>query len=141
VLIALMVLGALVRHFYNRRHAGRNLWWIPAFVALALVGLAVALRPEHTSGRPGTGTVSFARVRQIVDERCLPCHSERPTTPGIVVAPMGVRFDTPQQIVAQAQLIKTQAVTTHEMPIGNLTHMTEAERATVGAWVDQGAKR
>jgi uncharacterized membrane protein len=142
VLVGLMVLGALVRHFYNLRHAGRNLWWIPAVVALALVGMAVAMRPEHTSGKPGTGRVAFARVQQIVDERCLPCHADKPKNDaGISVAPMGVRFDTPEQIVAQAQLIKTQAVTTHEMPIGNLTHMTDDERATVGAWVDQGAKR
>ena len=142
VLVALMVLGALVRHFYNRRHAGTNLWWIPAVVALALVGLAFALRPAHATGVAGGGAVAFARVQSIVDERCLPCHSQTPKNDaGISVAPMGVEFDTPEQIVAQAQLIKTQAVTTHEMPIGNLTHMTDAERAAVGAWVDQGAKR
>jgi uncharacterized membrane protein len=142
VLVALMVLGALVRHFFNRRHAGQNLWWIPAVVALALVGMAIAMRPAHASGTAGTGEVAFSRVRQILDARCLPCHSEHPRNDaGIGVAPMAVEFDTPEQIVAQAQLIKTQAVTTHEMPIGNLTHMTDAERTTVGAWVDQGAKR
>jgi uncharacterized membrane protein len=142
VLVGLMVLGALVRHFYNRRHAGRNLWWIPAVVTVALVAMAVAMRPEHTSGKPGTGNVAFAPVRRIIDARCLPCHSQTPRNDaGISVAPMGVKFDTPEQIVAQAQLIKTQSVTTHEMPIGNLTHMTDDERATVGAWVDQGAKR
>jgi uncharacterized membrane protein len=43
--------------------------------------------------------------------------------------------------VALAQAIKTQAVDSHEMPIGNLKHMTEAERATLGAWIDQGANR
>jgi uncharacterized membrane protein len=27
------------------------------------------------------------------------------------------------------------------MPLGNLTHMTDAERALLGTWIDQGAKR
>jgi uncharacterized membrane protein len=141
VLVVLMVLGALVRHFYNRRHAGQNLWWIPAVTALALVGLAILLRPERSSGTPTGGTVAFARVQRIVDARCVPCHQEKPHQFGITSAPNGVRLDSPDAIVALAQAIRTQAVDTHEMPIGNLTHMTDAERAVVGAWIDQGAKR
>ena len=135
VLIVLMVLGALVRHFYNRRHAGTNLWWIPAVVAGAIVVLAILLRPA------GAEQVSCARVQQIVTARCVPCHQERPDYHGITAPPMGVRLDSPDAIVALAGAIKTQAVDTREMPIGNLTQMTDAERAAIGAWVDQGAKR
>src|SRR5262249_49793051 len=29
VLVCLMVIGAWVRHYFNKRHAGRTLWWIP----------------------------------------------------------------------------------------------------------------
>jgi uncharacterized membrane protein len=141
LLVVLMLLGALVRHFYNRRHAGRNLWWIPAFVTLALVGIAIGLRPEHRSSSPGAANVAFSRVEQIVDQRCVPCHSERPTFRNIDSAPMGVRLDRPEAIVALAQAIKTQAVDTKEMPIGNLTHMAQDERDTIGAWVDAGANR
>jgi uncharacterized membrane protein len=140
VLIVLMVLGALVRHFYNRRHAGQNLWWIPAVVTAAIVVLAILLRPAHSSSA-GAEPVSFNRVQQIVTARCVPCHQERPDFHGITSAPMGVRLDSPEAIVALAGAIKTQAVDTREMPIGNLTGMTDAERAAVGAWVEQGAKR
>jgi uncharacterized membrane protein len=140
VLIVLMVLGALVRHFYNRRHAGTNLWWIPAVVTAAIVVLAILLRPVHSASAGGE-TVSFARVQQIVTARCVPCHQERPSFHGITSPPQGVRLDSPDAIVALAGAIKTQAVDTREMPIGNLTQMTDAERAAVGAWVDQGAKR
>jgi uncharacterized membrane protein len=140
VLVALMVLGALVRHFYNRRHAGKNLWWIPAVVTAGIVLLAILLRPAHSSSA-GAEPVSFARVQQIVTARCVPCHQERPDFHGITSPPMGVRLDSPGAIVALAGAIETQAVDTREMPIGNLTQMTDAERAAVGAWVDQGAKR
>ena len=33
-----------------------------------------------------------------------------------------------------------QAVVQQTMPLGNLTHMTPAERATLGTWIRQGAK-
>jgi uncharacterized membrane protein len=35
--------------------------------------------------------------------------------------------------------VYVQAVASHAMPLGNLTHMTDAERATLGAWIDAGA--
>ena len=40
---------------------------------------------------------------------------------------------------ANAQRIYAQAVATHAMPLGNLTHMTDAERAQLGAWIRAGA--
>jgi uncharacterized membrane protein len=141
VLVGLMAIGALIRHFFNRRHAGQNLWWIPAVAALGLVGMAVAMRPASTSGSAGAGKVAFAQVQQIVTQRCVPCHTESPNFHGITSAPLGIKLDRPESIVALAQAIKTQAVDTKAMPIGNLTEMTDAERATLGAWVDQGAKR
>jgi len=54
--------------------------------------------------------------------------------------PKGIAFDTPQEIQAQAQLILQQAVVQQTMPLGNLTHMTPAERASLGAWIRAGAK-
>ena len=136
-----MAIGALVRHFFNRRHGGKSLWWIPAVAALGVAGIAIAIRPDDSTGGAGAGRVSFASVQSIVEQRCVPCHQEKPHQFGISTAPMGVKLDDPEAIVALAQAIKTQAVDTKEMPIGNLTGMTDAERATIGAWVDQGAKR
>src|ERR1700730_6020107 len=49
VLVALMALGAWVRHFFNLRHQGRVVWAIPATAALAVVVLAVAIAPRSVS--------------------------------------------------------------------------------------------
>jgi uncharacterized membrane protein len=49
ILVCLMVIGAWVRHYFNLRHRGRTLWWIPVTAALALAGIAVWLRPASTS--------------------------------------------------------------------------------------------
>src|SRR5204862_7584304 len=41
ILVCLMAIGAWVRHYFNLRHRGRTLWWIPVTAALALAGIAV----------------------------------------------------------------------------------------------------
>jgi uncharacterized membrane protein len=80
------------------------------------------------------------RIAAIVKERCTGCHSAKPTQPGFVVAPKGVVFDTPEQIAQQSARILEQT-STRAMPIGNLTHMTDEERALVADWVRSGAAR
>ena len=139
VLLALMAIGAWVRHFFNLRHRGRNVWAIPATAALAVAALALALRPgEEGTGSVAHGRVAFARVERIMSERCAACHSATPTRSD--TAPKGIMFDTPEQIASQVAAIRRQAVESRAMPPGNATGMTEEERALLAAWIRQGAK-
>jgi len=135
ILVCLLVIGAWVRHFFNVRHTGRTAWWVPVTAAAGIAAVAVAIRPGGSTG--GTA-VPFTRAQAIVQERCVPCHSAHPTK--VNSAPMGLVFDTPKQIAAQARLIEQVAVNTKVMPLGNQTGMTQAERDTLGAWIRQGAK-
>ncbi len=137
VLVCLMVIGAAIRHFFNLRHQGRNVWAIPVAAAIALAGIAVWLRPPETSS--AGPQVPFTQVRGIIDQRCAVCHSMHPTQPGFSAPPKGIAFDTPEQIAAQASAIEQQAVVLKAMPLGNVTHMTQAERDALGAWIGQGA--
>jgi uncharacterized membrane protein len=141
VLVALMTIGAWIRHYFNLRHAGRTVWWIPVTAALGIAVVAVAIRPAGgSSGRVSTsgGTVSFSRAAAIVTARCVPCHSSHPTK--VAAAPLGIMFDTPAEIHAQASAIERVAVASAVMPLGNATGMTRDERALLGAWIRQGAK-
>jgi uncharacterized membrane protein len=140
VLVALMTFGAWIRHFFNLRHAGRTVWWIPVTAALGIAVVAVAIRPDDGSGSAPAGAtaVPFAQAQAIVQARCVPCHSAQPTK--VDAAPLGIVFDNPQQIEAQASLIERVAVSSKTMPLGNATGMTQAERAELGAWIRQGAK-
>jgi uncharacterized membrane protein len=135
VLVALVLIGAWVRHFFNLRHAGRTAWWIPATALVAAIALAIAMRPDDGGGAPARA-VSAGEAVAIVQQRCVPCHSESPTQEGYETAPAGVVLDTREQIVAQADAIREQAVRTQAMPLGNVTEMTDEERETLGAWLD-----
>jgi uncharacterized membrane protein len=127
VFVAIAVLTALIRVFFNRWHAGKREWWIPALAAAAVVGLALWLQPEETAPASGQ-TATFAQIQPIVQQRCAPCHSG-------ASAPLGIRFETQAQIEAHAADIERQAVQTKAMPPGNATGITDAERALLGAWI------
>ena len=137
ILVVLLVVGAWIRHFFNLRHAGRNVWAIPVTAALAIATLAIVIRPQ-TESATGTPAVPFSQVARVVDQRCTACHSQNPTK--VEQAPKGIVFDTPAQIHAQADAIDAQAVQTHTMPLGNVTGMTQAERDLLGRWIAQGAR-
>jgi uncharacterized membrane protein len=136
VLVAILLLAAFVRHFFNLRHKGRTVWAIPAAAAAATLALAVAISPRPPDA---ARDYAFAEVEAIVAARCATCHAERPTQAGFAVAPKGFLLDSPTRIAAGAARINEQAVLTRTMPIGNLTGMTDAERGTLAAWIRAGA--
>jgi uncharacterized membrane protein len=137
ILVAILLLAAYVRHFFNLRHRGRTVWAIPITAGLGALVLAIAIAPA----KPSTPreAPNFAQVQAIVAQRCVSCHAEKPSQPGFAVAPKNVMLDTPERIGANVQKIYEQAVTTRAMPIGNLTGMTDAERSTLAAWIAAGA--
>jgi uncharacterized membrane protein len=137
VLLVIMFLGVLSRLFFNLRHQGRTMWWIPAVGAVVLLLLAVAIRPDD-EGTADAAPVGFTAVASVVAQRCAPCHSQSPTEPGFSSPPAGVILETPEQIAARANDIES-VVSAKTMPLGNLTGMTSDERALVVAWVTQGA--
>nr|WP_218918819.1 hypothetical protein [Lacunisphaera limnophila] len=84
--------------------------------------------------------MTFNRVRAIVGQHCVACHSPSPTFPGITVPQAGVLLHTPADLVQNAPRVYQQVVVTRLMPLGNTTHMTDEERAVIAAWVKAGAK-
>jgi len=136
VLVALVLIGAWVRHFFNLRHAGRTVWWIPVTAAVAVAALAVAIRPDDGDGGGGPArAVSAEEAQAIVQQRCVPCHSQTPTQEGFESPPGGVELDTLEQIESQADAIKAQSVDSKAMPLGNVTGMTNEERQALGSWI------
>lgn len=140
VLAAVFIAGFLVRHWFNVGHSGRTpdwrLWPAAAVPMLAAAALTIAGQPATEAA---AGTVSFAEVQRIVGQRCIACHAARPTFGGLTEAPKGVRLDSPAGIAAHGAQIYQQAVVTRIMPLGNITHITEAERGQIARWFETGA--
>jgi uncharacterized membrane protein len=139
VLMLMAAAGVSIRHFFNRRHKGVLAWQYPAIAAVLLGIVAWWTAPRIPALPPVEGAVTFERVRAVVGERCIGCHSPVPTFPGLAQPPAGVVFNTPEAIVRNAQRAYQQVVVTRMMPLGNVTHMTDQERAVFAAWVAGGA--
>jgi uncharacterized membrane protein len=148
ILACIFAASFLVRHWSNTLHAAEHtgtkpdwrLWPAAAVPVLCAIGLGILGQPSASIADAGAAPVTFADVKQIVDQRCHVCHSAKPRFPGFAEAPKGVMFDTPAQIKRLAPQIMAQAVKTHTMPLGNVTEITEAERSTLGSWIEAGSK-
>jgi uncharacterized membrane protein len=139
ILVLMMAAGVSIRHFFNRRHKGVLAWQYPALGAVLLGAVAWWTAPRPIALPPVEGPVNFARVRGILGERCLNCHAPTPTFPGLAQPPAGVLLHTPEQILKNVQRIHQQTVATRTMPLGNITQMTDQERAVIAAWIAAGA--
>jgi uncharacterized membrane protein len=138
ILIGISLAGALIRIYFVNRHKGRASLLPIGLAALILVAIAVAIAPRpQESSQAG---VSLVEVREIIDARCTSCHSSTPTHPAFPVAPLGITFDSDEQIVNDADRIHQQTVLTRVMPIGNLTAMTDEERRLIDAWYQEMKK-
>ena len=143
VLAAISAAGVLVRRFFVLSHKHRYVVGLPVAAAIVLAAVAIALRPNAPAPAPrgdAGAAIRFAQVQPIVARRCAVCHAAKPTQPGFSTAPAGVFLDTPEHVRSNAGRIAAQAVSTHAMPPGNVTHITDAERATLGAWISSGAR-
>lgn len=140
ILILISAAGVLIRHFFNRKHKGVYAWQYPAAGAVLLGVVAWMTAPRVLPLPPVQGEVTFNRVRAIVGARCVQCHAPQPTYPGITAPQAGVLLHTSVDIVQNAPRIYQQAVASRMMPLGNVTQITDEERAVLSAWVKAGAK-
>ncbi|NNG04735.1 MAG: urate hydroxylase PuuD [Inquilinus sp.] len=151
ILALILVIGAVIRHFFNVRHRGEpSPWWTwgVAAAGFALVVWLSSVPPAAGSAAgpvddeaavPAAPPATFAAVEEVVLYRCSMCHAAEPLWTGMPVAPKGVILETPEQIRLHASAIYVQVVRSHAMPPGNITEIEPAERALLAAWIADGA--
>ena len=60
--------------------------------------------------------------------------------PGMKAPPLGIAYDTPEQIKALSEKIAKVSVYSKTIPLANATQMTDEEREILGRWIAQGAE-
>jgi uncharacterized membrane protein len=147
VLIAISFAGACIRAWFVARHRAAERGYVPLLPALlggaALAAVVVALAPAAGRGssapQPTAASGEVAQVQQIVQVRCVPCHAARPTQAGFSAAPNGLVLQTLDQLLAHLPEVQQQ-LAARTMPLGNLTGMTDQERAAMLMWIGHGAR-
>ncbi len=147
VLTGLILAGAGVRHFMNVKNKFSGI--VLTASAATIVALFFMTSPKQTntadaslvnsSDNAVTDKVTFTQAREVITKRCTTCHSAKPTDDIFSVAPVGVMFDTSEQIKMRIDRIRDRVVINRTMPLGNKTKITEEERQLLGKWIEQGA--
>ena len=135
VLLAILLIGAWTRHFFNLRHRGIVRPGILASAAAALILLAWWIAPGRLPAA-ATAEVTDKEVLALVQRHCAGCHSARPTDAVFKAAPAGVLLDSVEQIRQWSGRIQARVLISRDMPFMNQTGMTDAERALLGQWLE-----
>ena len=147
IVALVLVIGVVVRHFFNTFQAreGRPWWTWGVALLCMLVIVWLSTFPPIPQDETAASAVSpeqdemlaseeFDEVRSIVLSRCSMCHAREPLWEGIAAAPRGVHLESDQDILRQADQIYLQVVRSHAMPPGNVTEVTAEERRQLAAW-------
>lgn len=152
ILVALFVIGMWIRHFFNLKHQGvyKPQVLVSGIAAFFILMLAVApwhlLETKKTQANSSTNTtqlqslVSNDQAWQIIDRHCTECHSESPRSKMFSAAPNGFVLDSLGDARKVMGLIHSRAIVTKDMPLGNLTKMSDQERAQLAQWLAQQNK-
>ena len=147
----IFLVGVVIRHYFNTRHArkGNPHWTWAAAVILMLVIAWLSTSPKlpgadsetlvTASGERFMATEHFAAASQTVQARCGMCHTAVPAWEGVYEAPKNVILDNDVAVANHAHEIAMQAGWSHAMPPGNVTEMTPAERALLVEWYREGS--
>lgn len=137
--------GAAIRQYFVLRHMGQNKLVYPIVGVLLLVVIAWLAAPaapkapaiaSQSAGGTAATAAAVTSTKQAVDimhARCVQCHAAKPSQPGFASAPAGILLETEQEVLAHPALIK-QVIASKYMPLGNMTKMTDEERALIAAW-------
>ena len=140
VLLALVVISAFARHFFNLRHRGVLRPSILITAAFATGALAWAIIPVRTI--PNTepeNAISDRQVSALISRHCVACHATQPTHPMFSAAPGGIALETISDIKRWSTQIRAVAVDSKDMPMLNKTNMTSEERQMLGQWIEKTA--
>lgn len=145
VLALFLAAGALIRQFFVLWHGGARAWWLLGAGAMLLLAAFAWLAPKAAPAPAGGDAAAAlaaddpwgaapdtAAVLPILQRHCAVCHGSQPSL--MPSAPQGLLLESVEQAERQADRIQLQTVALRLMPPGNLTQMSEAERAALDRW-------
>ena len=144
ILALISIIGATVRHYFNLRNKKEYKIWILPLAAFGMICLMLYVSIPKTIQNEKIITsndeISFYEINNIIKYRCGVCHTTKPTFEGFEDPPLGIIFDSPEDILKNINKIKAQVIDSDVMPPGNLTGITESERNKISLWIKLGAK-
>tara|TARA_B100000927_G_scaffold90956_1_gene73587 strand:- start:25 stop:1278 length:1254 start_codon:yes stop_codon:yes gene_type:complete len=141
ILAIVIIIGALIRHFFNSRHAKKKTPWWTWAVATLMVFFIIYL---SNIGKPNISDdeklVSLQtninhevllNAADVVEVHCAMCHAENPSWERMSRPPKGLILANKDDIILNIDSLYQQVVLSNAMPPGNITWMEYSERETI----------
>jgi len=142
ILGLILIIGALIRHFFNTKHKGLPApywtWLVASILTVCSVLLSYAGAPNNNvyevSNLKMTKEEIHKTAVELVIERCSACHAREPLWEGLAFAPKGIHLETEEEVLKMANEIYWQSAASWAMPPGNIIWLEDEERVLLSDW-------
>ena len=142
ILGLILIIGALIRHFFNTKHKGLPApywtWLVASLLAVCSVLLSYAGAPNNNVYEVSNLNMTKEEIHktavELVIERCSSCHAREPLWEGLAFAPKGIHLETEEEVLKMADEIYWQSAASWAMPPGNIIWLEDEERVLLSDW-------
>ncbi len=142
ILGLILIIGALIRHFFNTKHKGLPApywtWLVASLLAVCSVLLSYAGAPNNNVYEVSNLNMTKEEIHktavELVIERCSSCHAREPLWEGLAFAPKGIHLETEEEVLKMADEIYWQSAASWAMPPGNIIWLEDEERVLLSEW-------
>ena len=141
IISIILIIGALIRHFFNIKHTGAK---PPYWVCVPIIILGAIVFYISDLGKPKLNNVkntaalielipekTLVSAQEIIVSKCSMCHAKEPLWENMKNAPKLVNLETSTDIIDNIDNIYKQSVLSFAMPPGNISFLEENERSLI----------
>ena len=141
IISIILIIGALIRHFFNIKHTGaKPPYWVcvPIIILGSIIFYISDLGKPKLNNVKNTATLielipekTLVNAQEIIVSKCSMCHAKEPLWENMKNAPKLVNLETPTDIINNIDNIYKQSVLSYAMPPGNISFLEENERSLI----------
>ena len=141
IISIILIIGALIRHFFNIKHTGAK---PPYWVCIPIIILGSIVFYISDLGKPKLNNIkntanlielipekTLVNAQEIIVSKCSMCHAKEPLWENMRNAPKLVNLETSTDIINNIDNIYKQSVLSYAMPPGNISFLEENERSLI----------
>ena len=141
IISIILIIGALIRHFFNIKHTGaKPPYWVcvPIIILGSIIFYISDLGKPKLNNVKNTATLielipekTLVSAQEIIVSKCSMCHAKEPLWEKIKNAPKLVNLETSTDIINNIDNIYKQSVLSYAMPPGNISFLEDNERSLI----------
>ena len=137
----ILIIGALIRHFFNIKHTGaKPPYWVcvPIIILGSIIFYISDLGKPQLNNIKNTATLieqipkeTLVNAQDVIVSKCSMCHAKEPLWDNMKNAPKLVNLETSTDIINNIDSIYKQSVLSYAMPPGNISLLEDNERSLI----------